>query len=342
MKRKFNVLALLKFIISIPYQLIHAFRELLYKLGLFKSKKLDAYVISIGNMSFGGTGKTPFTIELAKHLVQNTNLKIGILTRGYKAKRDFKTQGPVILSTKDSNENISVDDIGDEAYLMWQQLKELDSELFMVISPKRYEAGLEALEKHDIDVFILDDGMQHLQLHRDLEILLKNLNEKGYYREFPLFAEGKADYTFYTKVNSDWIEDNPTVASVEYSISLVRDLDPEKGVLAFSGLGDSPSYFELFYDFLQKTPGGEKLLKTRGFATKAYPDHHDFIADDVRELLSTGMNLVCTLKDYVKIPEDYRNQVIPVKLSVGIRPTIILDEIRGKVIDGTTNAQRNV
>ncbi len=143
------------FPLSILYSIGAITRRYLYQAGILKQKKLPIPVISIGNLSVGGTGKTPITISIANYL-KSKNIKVAILTRGYKKK------------SKDENfpckVNMNYTICGDEAYLMAK--KGLD----VYVGKDRYKSGIKIYK--DYDIFLLDDGFQHFQLYRDLNILV--------------------------------------------------------------------------------------------------------------------------------------------------------------------------
>lgn len=321
---------IIKKIISFPYQLVHSFRRVLYDLKIIKRKKLDAFVISIGNISFGGTGKTPFTISLAEKLL-DAGLSVGILTRGYGSKK--KPNYPVVLSTslKPLDEGLVVDEIGDEAFLIYQSLK--DKGVLVSVDPNRYRAGLYSLKLEKIDVFILDDGLQHLALHRDLDILIKNSRESGFYREFPT-VERRVDYVFYTKVSPDFKNEHPDKNTIQYKIKLRKEADFNRGFYVFTAIGDPNSFFELIKSHLVGLSENSKPIKEMRF--KSFRDHHYLSQAEVRELLSSGMNLVCTAKDFVKIPPMYEDLVNPVDLLLDIDSSV-MEDIVGRVKYARTN-----
>ena len=182
-----------KKIISSPYQVIHALHKILYQNGLLKAKELPVPVISIGNIYFGGTGKTPFTIYLAEKLSELFNKKVCILTRAYKSKIP-KSSLPIIINSNnikpflDSEYVQGVKEtehvfIGDEATLMLKLIQK-NPQISMAIDSNRYTAAEKAIQQDNPNLFILDDAQQHLKLEKDFKIILININESGYYREF--------------------------------------------------------------------------------------------------------------------------------------------------------------
>ena len=150
----------IKEILKTVYGKLAELRRKFYKNGILKSKSLPIPVISVGNLSVGGSGKTPITIEIAKYF-QKKGLKPCVLSRGYKR----ESKGVVVVS---DGKDIFVDikTAGDEPYLIAK------SGIPVVVGESRYEAGLQALVEIKPDIFILDDGFQHYQLERDVDILL--------------------------------------------------------------------------------------------------------------------------------------------------------------------------
>lgn len=137
-------------------------RNRLYALGLFKVLTLPCRVISVGNIVVGGTGKTPAVIALAKHL-QTEKVRVAILLRGYKRQSREK----VTIVSDGERVCASLKESGDEAYMMAKHL----SGIPIIVSRQRYQAGQVALERFGVDVLLLDDGFQHRQLARDIDIL---------------------------------------------------------------------------------------------------------------------------------------------------------------------------
>jgi tetraacyldisaccharide 4'-kinase len=139
-------------------------RNFLYDHTLLKVYKLPVAVISIGNLTVGGTGKTPLVIEIVKGLLKrNPNLRIGVLSRGYKRKQSENwvvSDGERIL--------VAVEESGDEPYLIAGNLPGVK----VFVGVNRVAAGRKAVARYSLDVLILDDAFQHRRIFRDLNILV--------------------------------------------------------------------------------------------------------------------------------------------------------------------------
>jgi len=149
--------------LSSAYGLAMKARQALYRSGRFRVHDLGVPVISVGNLTTGGTGKTPLVEWIATELAQ-TGLRVCILTRGY-GRRNAGTR--VVVS--DGNEIISdAARAGDEAALLAERLKGQGA---VITDADRVSAARWAVENLQSDVFVLDDGFQHLRVRRDLDIL---------------------------------------------------------------------------------------------------------------------------------------------------------------------------
>ena len=137
-------------------------RNILYTRGVFKARRLPCRVISVGNIVVGGTGKTPAVIAIAKHL-QREGMRVAILLGGYKR----RVREKVTIVSDGEKVCVSPVESGDEAYMMAKHL----SNVPIIVGKCRYSAGQVALERFKVDVLLLDDGFQHRQLARDVDIL---------------------------------------------------------------------------------------------------------------------------------------------------------------------------
>ena len=148
--------------LAAPYQAGAMIRRGLYQRGWRTSQHLPAPVVSIGNLTVGGTGKTPMTAYLARFFQQHQQ-RVAILSRGYGGRRREVT----CLSDGESL-FYRPPEVGEEAFELGMSLPGV----LVYTGPCRYAAGLAAWREHRPDIFLLDDGFQHFQLYRDLEVVL--------------------------------------------------------------------------------------------------------------------------------------------------------------------------
>lgn len=292
--------------------------ELLYYLGyrlktsrdLKRRRRLPERVISVGNITAGGTGKTPATVALALE-ARRRGLRPCVLTRGYRG----SLRGPVVVTP-----DMKAEEAGDEPVLMVRRLGDIP----VVKCANRFAAGIFALEKLEPkpDVFLLDDGYQHRRLHRDKDVLLISARDPfgggkllpmGLLRE-PLREMRRADVVVITKKPDDNPKSlaetirryNPSapIFSAGYRLSSVVDASGErrpadwlqgKDVYAFCGIGEPGS----FKDSL--AGAGARL---RGF--KAFRDHYSFTHEDIRRVsneahVSGAPWIITTEKDIMRL-----------------------------------------
>jgi len=314
-EKSFRTKALLfpLYFLSFPYGWAVRLRILFYSLGLLNTKHLPCPVISVGNITAGGTGKTPLVMALAKGLMDR-GIPVAILSRGYKRK---KASGPLVSDGQTIF--LSPEESGDEPFLMAKTLKDIP----ILIGKDRFINGQMALQRFGVHGLLLDDGYQHLQLHRDLNILLIDshigfgddyLLPRGILRE-PLTYLQRADLFLLTKVEHPeacqyleaklrQLHPSSQVFHSHYEpLDLIgpegewKELNSLKGkkVLALSGIANPTSFCSL----LRKC--GAEIVREAIF-----PDHHLYTADDLTLIQEKGKGVdwvVTTGKDMVKLRE---------------------------------------
>ena len=139
-----------------------AVRRWSFDAGLRRARRLSVPVICIGNLTTGGTGKTPATIALVQRL-RNRGLAVGVLLRGYG--REGEGIG---IAADPSGHRAAWQRVGDEAALLAERLPRVP----VLVGADRFQAGREALGRFPLDVLVLDDGFQHRHLHRDLDLVM--------------------------------------------------------------------------------------------------------------------------------------------------------------------------
>ena len=280
-------------------------------------KRLPGFVISIGNLTAGGTGKTP-AVRMLAEWARNEGIETAILSRGYGGTYESR-----VFVLSDGKRMYGGPDLaGDEPYLLARRLKDVP----ILISKNRYLAGLTAHERFKSRLFILDDGFQHLTLKRDLDIVLLDASRPlgnghllpwGPLRE-PAKHLQRADMVIFTrsshgvKENSLWplsgrdIQEKPQFRADHIPEKVVfpfdnRIMEPRSisgiRVAAFAGIA-RPDVFKVALTEL-----GAEVVFFEGFR-----DHHTYTKDEILYLSSAREKagaeyLITTEKDWVRIED---------------------------------------
>ena len=299
--------------LSLLYGAITRTRLSLYSRGTFHTTKLERPVISIGNITTGGTGKTPLVEWVSRKLAANGK-KVCILTRGY-GRKDPRLQ---VIVSDGYGVLASPSEAGDEPYLL---ATSLTGKAAVISSADRIAAGNEAIKDFGSDCFVLDDGFQHLRLARDLNIVTIDATNPwgggtllpyGRLREKP---EGlrRADCIVVTRC--DQIQSVGTLPNeinrltggrpIFYSRMRTSRVTPLKNgsqtleasarVASFCAVGNPSSFFEHV-----RNSGYETVLTT------SFPDHHVYSQSDVDSITRSAeqagaIALITTAKDAVKL-----------------------------------------
>jgi len=299
-------------LVSVFYGLGQRVRARLYRHKIFQSRRLNCRVISIGNLTMGGTGKTP-TVMMVADTLRRQGFKPAILSRGYGGK-----SGEFVNVVNDGQHTLLSPEVaGDEPVMMARRLKDVP----VLAGRIRYETGKYAIEHFGADVLILDDGYQHLPLHRDLNILLCDavrpfgngvVFPAGELRE-PLSAMDRADVICLTRCSGDdptdridgcnikrvpVIKTGLRVQSVielssgeEMGIEIVQN----QPVSAFCGIAHPHDFFRT----LEQVP--VQMVNQNHF-----PDHHDYSTVELQAIETQAKQagaklIVTTEKDAVKL-----------------------------------------
>ena len=321
-----QVVMLVLFIFSLVYKSLVNLRLLGYQLGFSGKERLNCFVISLGNITVGGTGKTPTAQRLAKE-IRDMGYRVVILNRGYRAKFD----GDVGIVSDGKNLNMDAAQAGDEAYMLAKHLPNVP----VLIGARRAVTGQYAIEHFGAEVVILDDGYQHWQVIRDLDILLidavsvfgnGHLLPRGTLRE-SMSHISRADVCLMTKVDQaregsrelirKTVRKYNSTAQIVESIHQPRCLIPlakwstdlagvgvpvekisGRKVMAVSAIGNPASFERTLRDL-----GAEIISSLR------YPDHHDYTIIEMEDILRQADSfaaemIIVTEKDAVKIPDE--------------------------------------
>jgi tetraacyldisaccharide 4'-kinase len=283
---------------ALPYALANSLRNGLFDARLRKIHRLPRPVISIGNITTGGTGKTPAIRWLAEGL-RNRGHTVAILARGYGAQRG---------------------QLGDEQRMLSDLLNRPGKRpIYVRADPNRFRSGQKILQEHSqISVVLLDDGFQHRQLARDFDLVLINAAEPfGYRHILPrgMLRErlrGLQRATAFLLTRCDHASDTqrdligrqlrqynpgaPIFESVHVNAGPALTELPGRRWFAFCGIGDPDSFVRQLTSVVGSTPVGQR----------AFPDHHVYSTDDIRSVRSQADSLgadvlVTTQKDWVKL-----------------------------------------
>lgn len=302
---------------SIFYGIGSGLKNKLYDNGLLKPKKVNAFVISVGNITTGGVGKTPVVSEIAKYLIQNGE-KVAIISRGYGGKLSNKNIN-VISDGEKIFYNAKL--AGDEPFWLAQNSKGV----IVITTKNRYEGAKFAVEKFGATKIILDDGFQHRKLYRNLDIVLMD-SKMGFGNEKLLPAgplrEGMEAFSRIdrlvvvskdidhsraeklAKIMSKKMKVKTTVCNTEpdyvYNIKTGEKLADNSKITAICAIGQPKQ----FYQFLDNY----KIKQTIDF-----DDHHIYTEEE----LPDGI-IVTTEKDAVKMKDFTRNDIFALKLKTSV------------------------
>ncbi len=337
--------------LSAIYSAVIQARLALYQRGTLRVHKLDAPVISVGNMTTGGTGKTPL-VEWVSRALAYDGKKVCILTRGY------GRANPNLRVVVSDGVEIFVDErqAGDEPFLLAENLKGLAA---VVCDADRVAAGQWAIKELGIDAFVLDDGFQQLRLARDLNIVTvdatspwggNHLLPYGRLRE-PLGGLSRADCVVVTRADQ-----NDDLSSLKEKLRHLskgrkifisrmqsrgtRTIVGEKKSIAslaqpfgaFCSVGNPKSFFS----HLRRAEYNLVL-------TRAFPDHHAYGQSDVdswvEEAKRAGAkSLITTAKDAVRLHSfsfELPCYFLEIQISIDGEDQL-LEMIRGAVRQSTT------
>ena len=301
--------------VSFIYDIVVRARNIFYRSGFFRSRQVGVPVISIGNLTSGGTGKTPL-VEWTARALSSLGLRVCVLTRGYGREnpnqRVIASDGTELLA--------QVAETGDEAFMLAERLK---GEAAVVCDSDRVSAAHWAIEHLGSEVLVLDDAFQHQRIARDLNILAVDATNPwgngyslpaGILRE-PIHELSRADCVIITRADAD------NSARLQHEISKIhpgvpivlsrmkqtelrklgtnsslpnsREIKASR-VAAFCGIGNPESFFN--------------LLRTSGYTLnyqQIFRDHHNFTQADVDQFIRAAQShgalaVLTTVKDAVK------------------------------------------
>lgn len=313
---------LLRFLLGVAamgYSLVVRLRNFLYSKGWLKVHRVDAAVMCIGNLTTGGTGKTPLVVWAYKKIISNFKSQISdsqcaILTRGYKAAKDSG------LKTRDYSDEIAM-------------LAESCPGASIVVNPDRVAGAIEAMNAFGAKVLVMDDGFQHRRLARNLDIVTIDATRPfgygkmlpaGLLRE-PVTSLNRADAVVITRCdqvdmdNLDEIEKK--LRSIRSDITVARAIHApvyassadqdnigieqlkDKKVFAFCGIGNPEAFLGTIRDLECKLVG-----------SKIFDDHHHYTKECLADITGLAGHLdadliLTTQKDWTKLISDFKDRI---------------------------------
>ncbi len=306
------------------YGVATALRNALFDRGVLPSRRLEQPVVSVGNLSVGGSGKTPFVIALGE-LLKARGIRFDVLSRGYRR----KTRGVLVVDADGK-----AADFGDEPLLIARRLR-----VPVIVGESRYDAGRIAEQKFESQLHILDDGFQHRSLARDFDIVLMTEREfadgllpSGRLRE-PLSSLARADAIVL-----------PAGLALDHPALQQKPIWRIERELVLSGVSSTPIVFcgiarpEQFFAQVRVagiTPVAEIIFR----------DHHAYDLDDIQSLINARRDqqaggFLTTEKDAINLAAQ-RHALEPLAVAelrlMIVRPADVVEAILARTIFARTN-----
>lgn len=330
---------------SLGYNLVTAVRNIFYNLGIYKSTKFKTPIINVGNLSVGGSGKSPMVMYLADYL--SKYFRTGVLSRGY---------GRVTKGYYVTNYDSSYKTVGDEAMQLFERFK---NRFVIGVSEERVPGAKKLIEDMDLGVLILDDAFQHRKIKAGFNILMTDYNDP-YFKDFVLPAgDLRESRSGATRAQAIMVSKCPPDLSDEkkqYFISRIRPQHYQK--VFFSSITYDENVYSKdsflpdnnlgYYDILLITgiANPKPLLSHLSrFSQRVkhlkFKDHHNFSDADIKNIIAEYKKLgeykmiLTTEKDYVRLKTfDYLRDIVyywPINVNIDRRDEfnqMIMDYVR--------------
>ena len=312
---------------------ISLLRKKLYDLNVISKQSFDIPIVSVGNISMGGTGKTPMVAWLCKELM-HSQMKPCIITRGY----NRKNPDMIIINPNEIN-NYTVSELGDEPFELLNKLPGVS----MVVYKDKVKAIKTAINVLDIDLIILDDGFQSLYINRDIDIVLLNNKNKNMLNREPYDSLKRADVIVFNddidlskfKLFINQKLDGLKTLQLTMRKKAYINLDKKQNVrlLAVSGIANSNSFDTSLID--------QKINVVKHLR---YKDHHNYSQKDMNKICQYINKLECagiitTSKDYYKLKKINQKNIKIYRLDIDFIPVNedvfssnkLIDKIKDKI-----------
>ncbi|MDC0239259.1 tetraacyldisaccharide 4'-kinase [Candidatus Thioglobus sp.] len=281
---KFRITNCLLLPFSVIFFILSQLRVWFYKVGIFKVSQAEVPVIVVGNITIGGSGKTPIVIALCRYF-ESHNKSVGVVSRGYGG--EYSQDTLKVTPLTDPKE------CGDEPVLIAQQ-----TNAQVVVAKRRSKAIKYLTSKNQVDIIISDDGLQHYAMGRDIEIVVidgvRRFGNGLLLPSGPLREPVKRLKSVDIVINNGSIVEGEICSQLnpEHYVNLLtnetKQLDYFKGTqcYAVAGIGNPTNFYS--------------LLESQGviLISKSFPDHHPFVAKDL--VFKEDYPILMTAKDCVK------------------------------------------
>jgi tetraacyldisaccharide 4'-kinase len=314
------------FPISVIWDFVHRLRRLLYLYGPLTPRRFRVPIVSVGNLTFGGTGKTPFTLWLSKFLEAQGN-KVMVLTRGHKGNLEHKSG----IIEKNKKFPVGPETFGDEPVLLARRLETVP----IVVGKRRAENLQYYFDQISPDVVVLDDGHQHIQLDRNFNIVLfDGLSNLESYKVAPMGQlrenlkaidsanlvvinhakkAGKEKVKKLIDKISPYLHEKAEILEIDYRPTGLFNFNfipgpnlsdlQNKSVIVVSAIGAPHSFFQQV-EFL-----GANIVEKFVF-----PDHYYYKSQDILQIIDKAQKedaiIITTEKDIVKMRRVYQSELI--------------------------------
>lgn len=314
-------------------------RDFGYTRGILKSRHLPCAVVSIGNLTVGGTGKTPMTIYMAE-FIRSLGLKTAVISRGYGGKAEKKagvvSDGRRIL--------LQAEMAGDEPFMMAEQLETIP----VLVGRNRFQSGRTAMDRFRPDVILLDDAFQHRQLARDLDIVLMDAERplgNGYLLPRGSLREDSASLrrchaVVFTRADETDLPAHEHITRLlgskpvfqsSHKPYLLKILKEKSGgtcseTACEQGIEGLAGKRIFVFSGIARNDDFENMLESLGCSIAGiafYPDHYRYSQKDIKDIADAAVHhgsdcMVTTEKDYFRIPQKSRFPIALVVMGVKI------------------------
>lgn len=323
-ERKSKILFILLFPFSVLYFILSKLDYFIKLITAYTPKKP---VVCIGNLTVGGTGKTPTLLAITDYL-EKQKVKFVIVSKGYKSK--LASKEPIVVNPKKHNAK----DVGDEPFMIASRTGQ------KVIICKSRKAAIKKAENLRPDVILMDDGFQNPSIKKTLSILvfdgalgigngftlpfgpLRQSFKSGIKRANAAIIVGKDKTKLSKKINSI-LTSSATIIPSLTSAQLTK-LKKQK-LFAFAGIGKPEKFYKTLKD-----------LKLKISKTQAFADHYSYTRKDIEKLIvkanKENLQLITTEKDFVKIPKEYQKNIKYLPISIDVKEFKILEKMLNSVI----------